>query len=388
METKEQITESGAAEAPRSKIKIWYTLLTALVSLALTAGLLLVLLGTSGIRDNTISVNTDIPDIYDMYLTGQISTVLEGIVPIKRIYRLSDSDLVAPKPNQACYGQTDDPAAMQEVLDAAAELLNGQQTLFTTETPVLAGTTISYYLDESILAITWKQRVDDNTYTFAEVKIAHASQFRRYLSGGKYNSGTHHTTSEMAESVNAVVASSGDFYGYRSCGVVVLNGLVYREKGQWMDTCYIDENGDLLFTRTGEITDKEAAQKFVDDNNIRFSLCFGPVMIQGGKCCVPYNYSFGEINDKYARAALCQLDTLHYVVVDANYEHSRNETPTVRQFAKNLVAMGIPTAYALDGGQTATIVLNNQVINRVSYGAQRSISDILYFATAIPEDRH
>ena len=43
-------------------------------------------------------------------------------------------------------------------------------------------------------------------------------------------------------------------------------------------------------------------------------------------------------------------------------------------------------AYALDGGQTAAIVMNDQLINKVSYGAQRKISDIIYFATAIPED--
>ena len=55
------------------------------------------------------------------------------------------------------------------------------------------------------------------------------------------------------------------------------------------------------------------------------------------------------------------------------------------QFANNLLNLGITKAYALDGGQTATIVMNDEVINSVSYGAQRKISDIIYFATALPE---
>ena len=50
-----------------------------------------------------------------------------------------------------------------------------------------------------------------------------------------------------------------------------------------------------------------------------------------------------------------------------------------------LLDLGVPTAYALDGGQTATIVMNDRLINKVSYGSQREISDILYFATAIPD---
>ena len=46
---------------------------------------------------------------------------------------------------------------------------------------------------------------------------------------------------------------------------------------------------------------------------------------------------------------------------------------------------GCDQAYALDGGQTTTIVLNNEVFNHVNYGSERKISDIIYFATAVPE---
>ena len=42
-------------------------------------------------------------------------------------------------------------------------------------------------------------------------------------------------------------------------------------------------------------------------------------------------------------------------------------------------------AYTLDGGQMATIVMNDTLVNQVSYGSQRRISDILYFATAVPD---
>lgn len=357
-----------------------------LAGLILTVELLAVLVGTLNTGSAVISMNTDIPEIFDMYLTDQLHTALDGMIPVKRVYKLSDSDMAAPKPNAECYGEAEDPAQLQWLLDEAAELLDGQSTLFTTETQIKKGSKIYYYLDETIFAITWKQVFNNCVYTFSEVKIAHATQFRRYLSGGKYSSGVLHTTTEMAESVNAVVAASGDYYGYRGIGLVINNGLVYRDKGHYLDSCGIDENGDLIFTRRGEITDQATAEKFVEDNNIRFSLSFGPVMIENGEYCVPYNYVTGEINDQFAREALCQLGSLHYAVVTANYEGIYGQVPNVRTFTNNLMGMGVKTAYGLDGGQTATIVMNNKMMNTVSYGAQRNISDIIYFATAIPND--
>ena len=101
---------------------------------------------------------------------------------------------------------------------------------------------------------------------------------------------------------------------------------------------------------------------------------------------VPHTwYGVGEINEGYARAALLQMDTLHYIVVTANTTGVYQEIPTVEQFRKNVAATGCRHAYSLDGGQTATIVMNDELVNRPVYGQQRKISDIIYFATAVPE---
>ena len=77
---------------------------------------------------------------------------------------------------------------------------------------------------------------------------------------------------------------------------------------------------------------------------------------------------------------------LHYLLVAANQDPDRGleRVPTMTEFGKQLYAFGAEQAYALDGGQTAVIVTNDKLINRPSYGYQRAISDIIYFATAIP----
>ena len=64
---------------------------------------------------------------------------------------------------------------------------------------------------------------------------------------------------------------------------------------------------------------------------------------------------------------------------------ARPMVPTLPEFSRRIAETGCTMAYTLDGGQTATIVTGDQLINRVDYGGQREISDIIYFATAIPD---
>ncbi len=270
------------------------------------------------------------------------------------------------------------------MIDRAATLLNGQSLYFTTDVTLMPDSEVRYYLDETILVITWKQVIDNSVYTFSEVKVADPSQFRRYLAGGEYGSGKLAVPTELADTVNAVVASSGDYYQFRNAGVIVYNGQVCRVNGG-ADTCYITQNGDLMFTPIGTSMTMDQAQAFVDENNIQFSVAFGPILVDNGEKHQFGYYGLGEVGDQFARAALCQMGELHYMLVNANAEEPYRSYPTMYAFADHIYNTGCHMAYALDGGQTAVIVMDGELINRVTFGHQRKISDIVYFATAVPE---
>ena len=322
----------------------------------------------------------DLPDTPDAP-----PVVEETIPPVRKKYWIEEGALVAPEPNQALFGRTDDPAVMAEVLHDARWLLEGQNTYFQPDQQLYEDSIVRYYLDDSIFAITWQEVHDGSVYTFSEVKVSHPSQFRRHLAGGEYGSDMQYLTTEMAAEVNAVVASAGDFYRFRDFGAVVYQGQAKRVEGTYAETCYIDANGDMHFTYGGEVLKVEEVQAFVDERNIQFSLAFGPILVDNYEV-VPHTwYGVGEINEGYARAALLQMDTLHYIVVTANTTGIYQEIPTVAQFQKNVAATGCRMAYSLDGGQTATIVMNDELVNRPVYGQQRKISDIIYFATAVPD---
>ena len=378
----------------KKKVPVWYILLTLLLAVAaawLTVNFLgwgALHVGVPGGGVQSEPMNLSVMDRFDMQMTNKISSALEGVLSIEKVYWLSDDDQIAPEPNQDKFGTTSDPAQLEGFLQEAKELLGVESTLFTTGTKLHAGSQITYYLDETIMCITWKQLINGTVYTLSEVQIAHPSQFRRFLADGVYGSDKQYVTTQMAATVNAVTASSGDFYKFRPTGIKVYDGQVMHFNNS-IDTLFITDEGDFLFSYRRELANKEAAQQFVDENNVRFSLAFGPVLVQDGQQKkVPGDYSLGEVKNHYPRAAICKMPgNLHYLLVAANQDPDRGleRVPTMSEFAAQMAAFGAEQAYALDGGQTAVIVTNDKLMNRPSYGYQRQISDIIYFATAIPD---
>ena len=50
-----------------------------------------------------------------------------------------------------------------------------------------------------------------------------------------------------------------------------------------------------------------------------------------------------------------------------------------------MYAKGCIKAYNLDGGQTSEITILGKPVNYIDFGAERPVSDIIYFASALPE---
>lgn len=319
-------------------------------------------------------------DKFDAYMANVTGDALEGILSVEKSYWLHDADLIAPGPDPENYGETADSRDLETVIQKAEKLLEGQELIFRTDTQIMEGSTITYYYDETILCVTWQETDGNSVYTCSEVKIAHPSQFRRFLSDGKFGSGKLYKATQMAAVVNAVTASNGDYYAFRGYGNLVYNGEVKMAENRYLDTCYVDENGDLIMLDMGSLYKMEDVRRFVEENRIRFSLAFGPILVRDGKMVAKHYYALGETESYYSRSALCQIDSLHYMFVTVN-----RGGKDVSQFAAYLKKMGVRDAYALDGGQTSTIVTGNRLMNPVDYGGERETSDIIYFATALPD---
>lgn len=311
-----------------------------------------------------------------------------GAEYVRKIYTIEENAKKGPVPAAENFGSTTDPAVIEELLKTpeAQALINGQKLAWNKDIQLIRGTEIHYYLDETILCIVWQEEEALAVGTFSEIFIADASQLRRKIAGDTYGSSEHRWASTLSKEVNAVLGVGGDLYHHdRNCGIMVYERDVYRYDMRTCDVCYIDTKGDMLFSYQNQFSSKEEVDAFVEENDILFSLSFGPVLIDNGEDKTPAFYNYGEINDTYARSSLGILGDKHYLTMNINCMFPDNYyLATLRQAADAMIEKGCIKAYALDGGQTATTVFNGKLINPVQFGVEREISDIIYFASAVP----
>ena len=320
-------------------------------------------------------------EMYGKAVSGQPYRLLD--------LKIDENALEGPVPDPEAFGETDDPAVIEKLLERpeAKALIGDAKTAWNSGIERVPGTPIRYYLDGTILVIVWQQPQFDTVGTFSEIFIADGSQLRRKISGDELWSFDFHTTSEFARLSNAVLAFGGDFYYHgRECGIGFYQRSLYRFEPVTSDICYITSDGDMLFTYRDTVRTPEEAEKFVRDNDVLFSLCFGPVLVENGQDVTPENYPWGEVNDTYARSVLGMLGRHHYLTMNLNIDKPYYpELATLHQATEAIMSYGVEKAYALDGGQTATTVFNFKLVNPVQFGWETGISDIIYFATAIPE---
>ncbi len=254
--------------------------------------------------------------------------------------------------------------------------------------PDPANYTEDTYQDDTISVKCWKERIKVGKYTitanFAEVKIAHPTQLRTALAGGKYGTSKRIHASKMAAANNAVLAVNADFYNCRTDGLIIRQGTLYRSKPFNIDTLFIDSDGNLTVMR-----DRDAVKNgFIKNNKIYQAIAFGPLLVEDGKAVKKsgtYNSVDCDPRAKAPRTGIGQLGKLHYLLCTIDGRSEESIGVTTNDFADIMASKNCTIAYNLDGGQSSVMVLNNKVYNVVSGGGERVMSDILYFASAVPE---
>ncbi len=322
---------------------------------------------------------------------------------IKKIYTIPEDATVAPAPDASCYGKIsyDEVDKVLDIIEQARRyrlLDEDERVVFSTDADFYLNGEIEYYLDETIFVLCWKEWINQCPVNISEVRIADGSQFRRKITGDTYGSGIQSYCSSLSNQANAVVGFNADFYAFRNLGITCYNRTVYRfgesnyganKAYNCVDTLFIDSNGDFKYFERGTVSTKEEVQKFVDDNDILFSMAFGPILIKDGELYNSnYAYPIGESFDQYSRAGIGMVSEHHYLYMNVQNIASRADIPraTLKGFAEIMYSKGLVEAYNLDGGQTGEVYINGHTFNHVDWGNERAVSDIFYFATAIPED--
>ena len=323
-------------------------------------------------------------------------------LPMRTRYVIEEDALSAPVPDENYYGviSLDEPEKTLDVIDRARELglLKEDETvIFDPAVEFYRGADreeIEYYLDETILVICWKEVVDGCCCSYAEVKIADPSQFRRKLAGDAFDPPQRALSTEMHAETNAVLSLNADFYQNRDVGLMVYDRTLYRfpeytylgdyTYSSCLENCFVNSRGEFLFTELGQNFTREEMEQYIADNDIVFSLAFGPVLIRDGEAQTCDWYPVGEATQIYSRAGIGWVDDLHYLYMSLNHCPEKAGSWTVTQFASHFAEKdAVRWAYCLDGGQTGEMVFRGRPYNHIDFGWERTVSDNIYFATAI-----
>ena len=166
------------------------------------------------------------------------------------------------------------------------------------------------------------------TYYVADVQLSDATALRSAFANDQFGANITDLVSSIATDNNAVFAINGDYYGFRSTGIVIRNGTIYRDSG----------------ARQGLAIYKDGTMKVYDET----------------------------------QTAIGIIDDNHFVFVVVDGRSRTSSGVTMSGLAEIMQSLGAKTAYNLDGGGSSEMWFNGQVVNNPSNGGERATSDIIY----------
>ena len=219
------------------------------------------------------------------------------------------------------------------------------------------------------------------TYFVAEVVLSNAIQLSSAFAKDSFGQNIIETTSKIASDNQAIFAINGDYYGFRSEGIVIRNGVVYRD---------IPARTGLAFYRDGSMRIYDETQTSAEEllaAGVWNTLSFGPALIENSVIAsdlssveVDTNFGNHPIQGSNPRTGVGLIDANHFVfiVVDGRSPGYSNGV-TLTEFAQIFKDLGCTQAYNLDGGGSSTMYFMGRLVNNpLGKNKERGTSDILF----------
>lgn len=271
------------------------------------------------------------------------------------------------------------PADSNVALTATSESDTSAQTVFADDWNYQSDA-----LSISITQVTEGSGRHALTYFVADVILSDAAQLSSAFADNRFGQNIIAYTSEIAQENDAIFAINGDYYGFRSDGIVIRNGVIYRD---------VPARTGLAFYRDGtmKIYDETQtnAQELLDEG-VWNTLSFGPALIENGVVAanlenveVDTNFGNHSIQGANPRTGVGIIDANHFVfiVVDGR-SPGYSSGATLTAFAQIFKDLGCTDAYNIDGGGSSTMYFMNRVVNNpLGKNKERGTSDILFIGS-------
>lgn len=268
------------------------------------------------------------------------------------------------------------------------EIVVTPQSVTTPDEPVKQSTMQAddwNYADDNetihIKKVTSGSGADMITYYVADVTFNTTTNLLTAFAKNAFGTNIIENTSTIAANNNAVFAINGDYYGFRSDGVIVRNGSLYRDEPV-RDGLALLSNGTLKSYNEEKVS---SSTLLAEGTTNTFS--FGPTLVTNGEVAgdfssvtIDKNFGNRSIQNANPRTGIGMISPNHFlfIVVDGRAtNYSRGMTLT--EFANLFHELGATEAYNLDGGGSSTMYFMGRVVNNpLGKSNERGVSDIIY----------
>lgn len=265
--------------------------------------------------------------------------------------------------------------------DSVASVTNSSDEDYT-------ATDMSYTSDTKTITVTKVTTgtvKDPLVYYVADIQLEDATDLKSAFAKDKFGTNIIQYVSAMAEKNDAILAINGDYYGFRSDGIVIRNGVIYRDVPAREGLAIYTDGSMRVYDETTTTADELLS------SGVYNTLSFGPALLNNGEIIpgidsveVDTNFGNHSVQGSQPRTGIGMISENHFVFIVADGRNSGySNGVTMTEFAQIFEELGCTTAYNLDGGGSTEMVFMGSILNTPSNknGAERGTSDILFIAS-------
>lgn len=224
------------------------------------------------------------------------------------------------------------------------------------------------YLSEDISIRIATKDTGRVVFHVADIYIRNIENLQTAFANDIYGRGQREYAWDISMEKGAVLSVNGDYYGARDDGVVIRNGVLYRDT-LYQDVCVLYKDGTME-TYLAEEFDCAAAV----ERGAWQAWSFGPMLLDENSAAMTKFNSV--VVNRNPRCGIGYFEPGHYCFVVVEGRNDNSNGVTLAEFSLIFEQLGCVSAYNMDGGNTAVMTYGKRLVSEPSQGG-RPVTDII-----------
>lgn len=233
---------------------------------------------------------------------------------------------------------------------------------------------LGYYENANTIITIYTFRLYDSDIYVADVFTKDATNILSALAKDTFGGrNVTETVSDMAEDKNAIFAINADYASHYDEGIVIRNGQILRSSISYRDAIALNYDGSVT---TFSESDTSAVE--LQANGAWQVWSFGPILVSDSISVSSVNDGISRNAVENPRSAFGMVSENHYMFVSVDGRTDLSDGVDVEELSDIMLELNCSDAYNFDGGGSATMWFDGEVINNPSGGSERKVGDCVY----------